>query len=127
MPTPDVYRRFDQMNLGRDEDVENEPDWERWVTTGSEELLPRLVNDLEAPAFNISPTLGEVRQSAERLLRRPVRMSGSGSSLFSLFDRQDAAQDAAEQLERDLRERAVPVEVSPIFSDDLHGEFVDKE
>jgi 4-diphosphocytidyl-2-C-methyl-D-erythritol kinase len=127
MPTPDVYRRFDQMNLGRTEDVEQEPQWDRWVNMGSEELLPRLVNDLEPPAFEIAPALGELRKAAERLIGRPVRMSGSGSSLFSLFDDESAAREAAGRIERDAHERVVPVEVSPIFSDDLHGEFVDKE
>lgn len=127
MPTPDVYRRFDQMNLGRDEDVENEPDWNRWTTLASEELLPRLVNDLEPPAFIIAPALGELRATVERILGRPVRMSGSGSSLFTLFDRQPEAHDAANRIERDLRERAIAVEISPNFTDDLHVEFVDRQ
>jgi 4-diphosphocytidyl-2-C-methyl-D-erythritol kinase len=122
MPTPDVYRRFDQMNLGREEDVEKEPDWNTWTKLGSEELLPRLVNDLEPPAFDISPALGRLRARIEQSLGRPVRMSGSGSSLFTLFDRQSQAAQAAQKIARDVHERALAVEVSPIFEDDLSGE-----
>ncbi len=122
MPTPDVYRRFDQMNLGVDEDIDNEPDWKTWAALKSEELLPRLVNDLEPPAFDIAPALGELRSRTEKSLHRPVRMSGSGSSLFTLFDEQSHAVDAAEKLKRDTNELAVPVEVSPVLKDDLNGE-----
>ena len=122
MPTPDVYRRFDEMNLGRDEDIDNEPDWQTWAALKSEELLPRLVNDLESPAFDIAPALGELRSRTEKSLRRPVRMSGSGSSLFTLFDQQSHAVDAAEKVNRDTNEVALPVEVSPVFQDDLNGE-----
>ena len=122
MPTPDVYRRFDQLNLGREEDVNNEPDWESWTKLSSWELLPRLVNDLEPPAFDIAPTLGQLRSRIERLVGRPVRMSGSGSSLFTLFDQQSHAADAAEKIERDTNERALPVEVAPELNDDLQRE-----
>ena len=122
MPTPDVYRRFDAMNLGRDQDVDREPDWKNWAALSSEELLPRLVNDLELPAFDIAPALGQLRSAVERIVSRPVRMSGSGSSLFTLFDRQSEAAQAAEKVARDAGQRALAVEVSPIFKDDLSGE-----
>jgi 4-diphosphocytidyl-2-C-methyl-D-erythritol kinase len=122
MPTPDVYRKFDQMNLGRDRDIQLEPDWPRWAEQKSEELLPRLVNDLEPPAFEISPALGRLRSEVELRLARPVRMSGSGSSLFTLFDHQSHAADAAKLVERDLNEKCIAVEVSPIFEDDLRRE-----
>jgi 4-diphosphocytidyl-2-C-methyl-D-erythritol kinase len=122
MPTPDVYRRFDRMSLGRDQDVANEPDWNAWTKLKSEELLPRLVNDLEPPAFDIAPALGQLRSNVERMLARPVRMSGSGSSLFTLFDDQSRAAEAAEKIKRDANERAVPVEVAPILNDDLRRE-----
>ena len=122
MPTPDVYRRFDQMNLGREEDIVNEPDWKNWAALKSWELLPRLVNDLEPPAFDIAPDLAHLRSRVETAIGRPVRMSGSGSSLFTLSDEQSHAVEAAEKIERDTNERAVPVEVAPIFDDDLQRE-----
>jgi len=42
--------------------------------------------------------------------------------LFTLFDDQSHAVEAAEKIERDAKERAVPVEVAPILNDDLNRE-----
>ena len=54
MPTPAVYRRFDEMKLGREDALRNEPDWLRCTRLSAKDLLPMLVNDLEAPAFAIA-------------------------------------------------------------------------
>ena len=126
MPTADVYRRFDEMGLGRMQDLAVEPDWYEWAGLKSQELLPRLVNDLEAPAFAIAPRLDGMRRRIEQMLGRPVRMSGSGSSLFTLFDAEPEARAASSRIERDLIERAVSVEVAPIFRDDLNEDFEDR-
>lgn len=95
MPTADVYRRFDAMSLGRPADVDDEPDWATWCALPAADLLPRLVNDLEPPAFALRPDLSDLRVAVERSLGRPVRMSGSGSTLFTLFDTATAAEAAA--------------------------------
>jgi 4-diphosphocytidyl-2-C-methyl-D-erythritol kinase len=126
MPTADVYRRFDAMGLGRESDVVKEPDWTSWARMRSEDLLPRLVNDLEPPAFNLAPQLGALRARVEEMTGRAVRMSGSGSSLFTLFDDERPAEDAAAHIERETRERALAVEVCPILRDDLNEEFEDR-
>ena len=55
-------------------------------TLTSLELLPRLVNDLEPAAFVVNPQLARLRARCEAKLGRPVRMSGSGSTLFTLYD-----------------------------------------
>jgi 4-diphosphocytidyl-2-C-methyl-D-erythritol kinase len=122
MPTADVYRRFDELGLGRQRDIELEPPWEAWAQLPSEILLPRLVNDLERPAFEIAPPLGELRERIEKVLSRPVRMSGSGSSLFTLFDSREQASEAAETVERQMNENLNVVEVSPNIADDLAQE-----
>ncbi|HEY2589807.1 MAG TPA: 4-(cytidine 5'-diphospho)-2-C-methyl-D-erythritol kinase [Tepidisphaeraceae bacterium] len=123
MPTPDVYRTFDAMGLGREADLSDEPDWASWTKLSSLELLPRLVNDLERPAFAIAPQLGELRRRIERIAGRPVRMSGSGSSLFTLFDEEDAAKEASARIVRDAGKRAPAVELSPSLRDDLNTAF----
>ena len=121
MPTAEVYRRFDAMGLGREQDVRDQVDWGAWTKLSSEELLPRLVNDLEAPAFAIAPQLGGLRQEIEQALGRTVRMSGSGSSLFTLYDQRVAAETAAAAVQNKCRQRALAVEVAPEFSDDLNA------
>ena len=57
--------------------------------------MGHLVNDLEPPAFALRPDLARLRSRIERNLGQPVRMSGSGSTLFTLFDDHGSAADAA--------------------------------
>jgi len=51
-----------------------------------DELLQSLFNDLERPAFRVEPRLAELHATLERDFARPVRMSGSGSTLFTIFE-----------------------------------------
>jgi 4-diphosphocytidyl-2-C-methyl-D-erythritol kinase len=126
MPTPAVYHRFDELRLGRAEDVERDPDWNAWVKMPAEYLLGCLVNDLEAAAFAIAPRLGVLRVDAEQLLGRPVRMSGSGSSLFTLYDAEDEARDAAELAAARFKHRVECVELATNFADDLNASVAEK-
>jgi len=136
LATRDVYGRFDEMGLGSDQlgldrDVPDGdtgetpdgrfPDWRAWAALGANELLPRLVNDLEAAAFSLSRDLAALRAAAERIVGRVVRMSGSGSSLFTLFDagETDAARAAAEAVSRGRGVRVELVELCPVIADDL--------
>ena len=87
--TPAVYARFDELPAPPDDDA---PDFAGWSHLPTLELLPKLRNDLEAPAFSLHTQLSRLREHMEAQLGRPVRMSGSGSALFTLYDdRADAA------------------------------------
>lgn len=76
------------------------------ATTDSE-ILPLLFNDLENPAFSIEPRLQEIHERIDGLNGRAIRMTGSGSALFTLFDERSAAESwkhmAAEQVPADTR------------------------
>jgi 4-diphosphocytidyl-2-C-methyl-D-erythritol kinase len=113
MPTGDVYSRFDSLKLGSEEAIEQEPDWEKWLSLSSTALLPLLVNDLEAPAFSLRPDLAELRVAIEATVGRPVRMSGSGSSLFTLFDEKSQSIAAAEMILARHKVRTIAVELAP--------------
>lgn len=113
MPTPPVYKEFDRLGLGREEDLVPPADLASWMSLSAEQLLPRLVNDLEAPAFSLKPELGALRSDVEQKLRRIVRMSGSGSSLFTLLDSREQAIGAVNQLAGDSRFTAVVVPLAP--------------
>lgn len=117
MPTPAVYRKFDEMRLGDARRLTEPPDWIAWSQLMAAELLPRLVNDLEAPAFAIRPELGSLRTEIESRLSQPVRMSGSGSSLFTLFDDRSGAEQAAEKIVSEYRVMARVVELAPAIDD----------
>ena len=97
MPTAAVYGRFDQLGLGFDEHIDegDQPNWHEWSSRKSKDLLVGLVNDLERPAFEIRKDLGTLRAEIQLKLGRPVRMSGSGSSLFTLYDERGEAEAAA--------------------------------
>jgi 4-diphosphocytidyl-2-C-methyl-D-erythritol kinase len=113
MPTPAVYRRFDEMELGSPQNLEPEPELADWALLEASELLGLLRNDLEPAAFSLAPALGQLREEAERWLKRPVRMSGSGSSLFTLYEDAAAAAVAAGRVADELRVTARAVEIGP--------------
>lgn len=99
MPTPLVYRRFDELLPPADPPtVDASASFDAWTRLDAVSLLPRLRNDLEAAAFSLEPRLGALRESVERLLKRPVRMSGSGSTLFTLYDTPAQAESAARRV-----------------------------
>lgn len=55
-------------------------------------------NALEAPAIALMPEVAEAMQQLRAAGAGAVRMSGSGSAVFGLFDSDEAARIAAEQL-----------------------------
>ncbi len=59
-------------------------------------LLSCLSNDLEAPAFDLCPALRALHERLQAACGRTVRMTGSGSALFTLFDSQAEADAGAE-------------------------------
>ena len=67
----------------------------RWMQQG--------YNMLEAPAFQVRPALREWLDRAATLAERPVRMSGSGSTLFTAFDQESEARAFAGRVAEDLK------------------------
>ncbi len=92
--TAQVYQTFDNQHRGQDFS-DTPPDLSLWTTLPALPLLAKLQNDLEPPAFAIRPQLDDLRQALQQHLRRPVRMSGSGSTLFTLYDTLAEARTAA--------------------------------
>ncbi|WP_029934151.1 4-(cytidine 5'-diphospho)-2-C-methyl-D-erythritol kinase [Sphingomonas sp. UNC305MFCol5.2] len=82
--TAEVFRRWDGMDRG---------------PLGPDPLAGR--NDLEAPAREIAPVIGEV---LALLAAQPgvtlARMSGSGATCFALFEAIEACADAARAVQR---------------------------
>ena len=59
--------------------------------------LSLLFNEMEDLSFGLEPALGELRTRLEEIARRPVRMSGSGSTLFTLAASEAEAASIATQ------------------------------
>ena len=68
------------------------PGWPAWSTT--------LRNDLEIPVVRHHPAIGRIRQSLVDAGATFAAMSGSGSAVFGLFERAEAARRTANDLAR---------------------------
>jgi 4-diphosphocytidyl-2-C-methyl-D-erythritol kinase len=121
LPTAMVYRKFDDLSQPNAL-LSEHPPWHEWADLPAEQLLPGLVNDLEPAAFALMPQLHEMRISLERLLRRVIRMTGSGSTLFTLLDDRHEAERAAQIVRSKLSCQALVTEVAPSIHDDLPAE-----
>lgn len=69
------------------------PYLEPWanVWRDAEDLSLRLTNDLTPAAFEVEPRLGQIHSGVHMLNGARVHMSGSGSTLFALFDDEPTA------------------------------------
>lgn len=95
VPTADAYRWFDQETrrpLKEPAPRAVPPGWPAWAAT--------LRNDLEGPVVRHHPAIGRIRQSLLDAGARFAAMSGSGSAVFGLFERRDAARRTANDLAR---------------------------
>ena len=91
--TPDVFARLIQKNNGP---------LERPKGDGSVDGLVRALrdtrNDLEEPATEIAPVIGDVMSALGETKPLFHRMSGSGATCFGIFDSAEAAHLAGEYL-----------------------------
>lgn len=68
------------------------------------DALGRSANDLEAPAIALYPVIGDVLGALRALPCKLVRMSGSGSTCFALFESSAIATTAAAALKKHHRD-----------------------
>jgi 4-diphosphocytidyl-2-C-methyl-D-erythritol kinase len=92
--TADAYTWFDEELRRPKEPVPRAipPGWPAWSAT--------LRNDLEVPVVRHHPAIGRIRQSLVDAGAAFAAMSGSGSAVFGLFERADAARRTANDLAR---------------------------
>jgi 4-diphosphocytidyl-2-C-methyl-D-erythritol kinase len=91
-----VYRAFDAR---RSPPLEAPPPPTDWDPASVVAWLAGQRNDLQAPAITLAPAIGEAMEAAAGLPGvRLVRMSGSGATVFALFDSLAETTDAARRL-----------------------------
>lgn len=80
------------------------------------ELAAAVENDFEAPVFSKHPYLQHLRRTLLDLGARIALLSGSGATVFGLFDEESAARDARARLEgnQELQVFVVPTCSGPI-------------
>ncbi len=60
--------------------------------------VPELINDLETPVIAMFPEVGEVKNALLELGARKAQMSGSGASVFGIFENEETRQAALKAL-----------------------------
>jgi 4-diphosphocytidyl-2-C-methyl-D-erythritol kinase len=93
--TAEAYKWFDEETRRALKDPvprQIPPGWPAWSAT--------LRNDLEPPVVRHHPAIGRIRQSLLDAGAAFAAMSGSGSAVFGLFERADAARRTANDLAR---------------------------
>jgi 4-diphosphocytidyl-2C-methyl-D-erythritol kinase len=88
LSTADVYRRHAEIATPVELRVPFDPGI---AACRARVMMDLLFNDLEPAAFACEPRLAELHSKLSANSDRPIRMSGSGSALYSLFDMQDEA------------------------------------
>jgi 4-diphosphocytidyl-2-C-methyl-D-erythritol kinase len=92
--TADAYRWFDQ------EPRRSKAQTGRTVPPGWPSWAESLANDLEPAVTRHHPTIAAIRRSLLDAGAATAAMSGSGSAVFGLFERADAARRTAQDLAR---------------------------
>jgi 4-diphosphocytidyl-2-C-methyl-D-erythritol kinase len=92
--TVEAYRWYDEdiRRPRRVADRETPADWPSWASS--------LRNDLEPPVTRHHPTIARIRQSLVDAGAVRAAMTGSGSTVFGLFERPEAARRTALDLAR---------------------------
>ncbi len=92
-----VYRAFDAGGPGQ---ADTPPPPLDWSAPALVAWLQTQRNDLEAPAVALQPVIGEALAAVAALAgARLTRMSGSGATVFALFDSPRAAEEAGRTLQ----------------------------
>ena len=83
-----VYEQFDRYPQ-----PELRPDlqWKQLAQMSPANINAQISNDLADPAFAIAPWLDSLRAELVKAAGQPIHLSGSGSTLFTLFDSGPAA------------------------------------
>jgi len=87
------------------------------------EINPLLDNGLERAAFRVCPALEDLRDKLRPLDVGPLRMSGSGSTLYRLYDDPTVARQAARTIRENVPRvkthvASAPIGLSPVFSEE---------
>lgn len=107
--TPAVYRAFDELTANARSEHDRgfsggcgsgRPSLERVLKAAEscEQLMPLLFNDLEEPAFRVSPALRLAASALVDSIGGTWRLTGSGSAFFRLFDGETKAEACAERV-----------------------------
>ena len=97
---------YEQLALGRPE-ISPLSSWsqavENTLQVSWDEMIHAMENDFEGPLFPLYPILGYIKEKLGHLGAQAALLSGSGATVFGVFDDPDRAQSAVAQLQRDTQ------------------------
>lgn len=96
-PTGAVYRAYDQGGVRADDRPSPPVSWDAVTVI---DWLAQQRNDLEPPAIALEPEIESASLAVGRAGARLTRMSGSGATVFGLFEDAVSARAAAEVIRR---------------------------
>ncbi len=106
LATADVYAEADRLGQGRGAtELESIRRKLRDATTDGDSplvYLDLLVNDLQAAALALRPEIADALEALERADSARALVTGSGPTVFGLFESAGAAEGAAEKIRADL-------------------------
>ena len=129
VPTPDVFAAFDAIRTqgdGATRMTSMHLAEELRAKLSAADLVARagaltVANDLLPATAMLVPALVPFRRALSRLLGRPIGLSGSGPTLWSLYASESEAQEAAETVTIAVAEgRLVPPGDAPAFVHATH-------
>jgi 4-diphosphocytidyl-2-C-methyl-D-erythritol kinase len=82
---------------------------DRQLNLSWEEIVGTMENDFEAPLFPFYPILGFIKEKLLSLGAQAALLSGSGATVFGIFDTKEGAQKAATRLRTDTNWRVFDV------------------
>ncbi len=105
-----VYEHFDRYPQP---ELPPAMQWQQLAQAAPAEINAQISNDLAGPAFAIAPWLDTLRAELAQAANQPIHLSGSGSTLFTLFDSGPAAAAFAHLCQQRFahRVRTVPVRI----------------
>ncbi|MFO0690742.1 MAG: 4-(cytidine 5'-diphospho)-2-C-methyl-D-erythritol kinase [Myxococcota bacterium] len=103
LATADVYRASDRLSAALTKNRAGSTMRAlSGLTQNRRDLVPALrdllINDLEPAARQLCPVVGRIAERLGRVGALAVSMTGSGATVFGVFDSEAAASDAAERL-----------------------------
>ncbi len=104
----EAYRRLDAPDLTRNDPNRNLLVCRKWAEN-ADLRRESLKNDLEGPVIAAYPEVGAVKERLAELGARNALMSGSGASVFAIFDNETTRQTAMKALGRSADWRSFAV------------------
>ncbi len=97
LSTPSVYKRFDEGNHAFSPSL-SQREIEIMENGSAKDFFTMMKNDLELPAMTLLPKVGEVKEKLLSLGADAAMMTGSGSAVFALFQKENAARECTDKL-----------------------------